>query len=241
MGLFDFLKPKRDKRVKVDANTALLQRLSEKITDMGHSTEFSTQHAAVIVNSKLEIATALIPGDFHPSILPIIAITINKDYFPEGIEASFMGLGDSLEKQIEYACDNYLSNIFSTIIDSFSDTHMPEFDFQSTVDGKELLWHPKLSQNEFQGNWQQSNTETDLYDVIQEQVKSLLPNNKLNWLKLYISRQPDGSISGECLLNNKVWIEGYYLLEAYARTWKDSGEFLGQKQFIMFRRCDSYD
>ena len=219
----------------------MLQKLKDRIEKSGNTVEFSTQYAAIIINSEIEIATAILPGDFHPSILPLLIITINKDYFPKGIEASLVGLGTTIEQKVDFVINNYITNIFSTIIDSFKDTHIEGLDFKSVINDREILWHPKMSDNSFQGKWNETNDQINLYSILEEDIKTKLSDNKLNWLKLYISRQPNGEISGECLLNNEVWEEGYYLLEEYAKTWKDNGEFLGHKQFIMFRRCDAYD
>ena len=58
---------------------------------------------------------------------------------------------------------------------------------------------------------------------------------------MYIAKQTSEEITGDCLLNNQVWGKGYFLLEAFAKSWKTPDTFLGQKQFIMFRRCDKYD
>ncbi|MCF2874394.1 MULTISPECIES: DUF6348 family protein [unclassified Tenacibaculum] len=152
-----------------------------------------------------------------------------------------MGAGTTVEEKVESAIDNYISTTYSTIIDSFNDMHSEEFDFRSILNHREVLWHPNMSNDFFQGNWNETDDQTSLYSIIETEIKNNLLDNKFNWLKLYISRQPNGEVSGECLLNNVVWEKGYYLLEEYAKTWKDDGEFLGQKQFIMFRRCDLYD
>ena len=240
MGILDFLRPKKKER-EIDLNSYLQLKLKERIEDKGRTVEFSTEYAALIVNSEIEIATAIMPGDFHSSILPLLTITIHKDYFPEGIESSLMGVGRTVEEKVESAIDNYISTTYSTIIESFNDTHSEEFDFTSIFNNREVLWHPEMSDNSFQGNWNETDDQTNLYSIIKNEVKNKLSDNKFNWLKLYISRQPNGEISGECLLNNVVWEKGYYLLEAYAKTWKDYDKFLGQKQFIMFRRCDLYD
>lgn len=239
MGIFDFLKSK--KKEPIDINSYLLQELKKRIEEKGNTVEFSTQYAAIIVGSEIEIATAILPGDFHPSLLPVLMITIHKDYFPNGIESSLVGLGNTGQEKVTSAVENYLSNIFYPVLDSFNDEHIKEIDFTSNSTGREILWHPKMSDNSFQGNWKETSKQKNLYSIVENQLRDQLSDKKLNWLKLYISRQPDGTLSGECLLNNEVWKDGYYLLENYAKTWQDKGEFLGHKQFIMFRRCDAYD
>ena len=240
MGLFSFFKSKK-KDDDIDPNLFVLTLLKLKLEQQGHTVEISDQYAAIIVNDQLEIATAILPGDFHPAMLPLLVFTINKDYFPKGIEASLVGIGTSIEQKAETVTESYLNDIFKPIMDSFSNSHNETLDFKSSHTGREILWHPKMSDNTFQGKWQETKDDTSLYNVLEKDVQAELVDQKLNWLKLYISRQPDGSISGECLLNNEIWEKGYYLLEDYAKTWKDQGEFMGQKQFIMFRRCDSFD
>ena len=92
-----------------------------------------------------------------------------------------------------------------------------------------------------QGQWKEKVENEPLFDLLKEKIKTKLPDQKLNWLKLYVARQPQGDIIGECLLNNQPWEEGLTELIAYAKQWPQKGDFLGQKQFIMFRQCDKYE
>ena len=208
---------------------------------LGHTAEFSTKYAALVVNSEIEIATAILPGNFHPLMLPALTITIHPTFFPDGIEASLVGFGDTTETKVATVVDNYITDIFTPFIESFKDTHNEASDFISTISGKEVLWHPKMSENSFQGTWKETLDDTNLFDILKNSLKTAPLDKKINSLKLYIGRQPDGELSMECSLNNEPWNKGLSLLEKYANTWKDKGEFKGQKQFIMLRRCDKFD
>lgn len=241
MGFFDFLKPKQQEPEPINLNALFLSKLMNEIKKMGYEVEMSNEYAAIIVNKDIEIASAQMPGDFHPSLLPIIAICIHKNYFPDGIETSVVGLGNSDEVKVKSAVDNYITSTFNTIIESFSDTHIEEFDFKTTINKQEILWHPKMSDNFFQGNWDEADKQTNLYSLYEQKIKEKLTNKKFHWLKLYVARQADGEITSECLLNNENWEEGRNILINYAKTWSKNKEFLGHKQFIMFRRCDSFD
>lgn len=108
-------------------------------------------------------------------------------------------------------------------------------------DGKDILWHPKLGYLTSQGKWDTQPNNEPFFEILKDKIKSKLRIQKLNWLKLYISRQVDGSIIGECNFNNEPWDEGLIEITKYAASWKKTGEFQGLKQFVMFRRCDAHD
>ncbi|WP_430410933.1 DUF6348 family protein [Kordia sp.] len=243
MGFFDFLKPKKKKQEEeeIDMNTFLLQALKKYLETLGHTTEFSTKYAAIEVDSEFEIATAIMPGDFHPLMLPALIITIHPTYFPNGIVTNLTGIGDSPPEKVSSLIDDYITNIFNTFKESFKETHDEALDFSTLRDGKEILWHPNMSENAFQGTWEETKRDTSLFDLIKNNLKNAPLDHKFNALKLYIGRQPTGEISIECSLNSEQWEEGFLVLEAYAKSWKDIGEFKGQKQFIMLRSCDKFD
>jgi Family of unknown function (DUF6348) len=249
VGVFDFFKKKHSRKhetivapIQMDANAYLIDELKKRLEAAGHKVEKSVQYAALTVNSELEIATAIIESaDYHPNILHLLIMTIHKEYFPDGIEENIVGIGTDTQSKVQSVLGNYLATTFPPIIGSFSDRHQPELDFLSVTDGRNILWHPKLGDLGLQGQWKNAAENEVLFALVKDNLKTALRDKKLNWLKLYIAKQADGAISGECLLNNEPWDEGYRKLYAYAEKWEPTGGFLAQKQFIMFRRCDSYD
>lgn len=227
---------------RIDNNLYLQTELGKRLIILDYKVERHTQYLALIVNSELEIAFAIIDNpDNHPSILHLMVLTIHPQYFPNGIEENIVGVGTSFPDKVNSVLDNYIGTTFLPIIDSFTDSHDPDLDFSTTVGEKEIIWHPKLGNLTFQGQWRVQPENEPFFELLKENVKGKLTTNKLNWLKVYISKRGDGTIIGECLFNNEPWEEGLEIISQYARTWKMTSDFQGLKQFIMFRRCDACD
>lgn len=243
MGLFDSFRKKPTPPPApepVDANHYLLEELQRRLVDLGHPAEKSPQYLSLTVDGELELATAILeePGA-HPSLLHLMVLAIHPVYFPNGIEEHLAGIGTTLAARVESALDNYLTLVLPAILDSFSDTHHPTLDYE---DDAGVLWHPKPGAIGLQGKWPTQQPEGEpIFDLLEPPLQARRLPQKLNWVKVYIARQADGSISGECQLNNEPWVEGYALLEQYTASWPPTSDFQAQKQFIMLRRCDLYD
>jgi hypothetical protein len=251
MGLFDFFKKKatdtkqpekQNGEGSVDKNLYLLNALRLRLAEMGYQVERHPQYLALIVNAQVEIATMVIdePGS-HPSILHLMVAASHPQYFPKGIIENVVGIGLSLQDQVKSVLDNYINSTFSTIVEGFSDSHNQHLDFKAITGGKEVLWHPKLGNLSFQGTWREYPQNEPLFGLLKEKIPGRLTLNKINWLKIYISKRADGTIIGECLFNNEQWDAGSNLISEYAKGWKLNGEFQAIKQFIVFRKCDAYD
>ncbi|AYL96824.1 DUF6348 family protein [Mucilaginibacter celer] len=245
MGLFNFFKRKQTERNQknnaiqpISDNEFLVQILKARLIELGYEVELHPQYLALIINSELEIATAIVdnPGA-HPYVMEVMFLTAHPVYFPKGVIENLAGIGESLGEKMEAAVDNYLTAIFPTVMDGFTDTHDPEFDFYKN----EILWHPKLSDLEVQGQRENLPPGDHLFNLIKEKVKPLLTDNKFNWLKIYVSKSAEGTIIGECVFNNQLWPEGTEAVIADAELWEVKGDFMALKQFVMFRRCDKYD
>lgn len=235
MGFFDFLKPKKKTitEEEVNPNAYLLAYLRTKLNELGHATEFSTKHAAIIVNSELEIATAPMPGDFHPLMFPVIVITIHKEYFPTGIVLYMTGLGDSVETKVASVADEYIHDIFSVIFESVDESKEGS---KIIIDEQEAPFEIFESENVFQGTWSDTSSQKSLLTVVKDELNNAPLDQELNSLKMYIGLQENGELSFECSLNNKQWDKGLELMEKYVLTWKNDSQFKGQKQFVMLKR-----
>jgi hypothetical protein len=109
------------------------------------------------------------------------------------------------------------------------------------INGKEVLWHPNLGSLHTQGQWNKYPQDKLFFDLLKDKIPEQLTSNKINWLKIYISKRVGGEIIGECLFNNVLWEAASNEIFNYAERWEMPGEFHGLKQFIMFRQCDAYD
>ena len=251
MGLFDFLKKeavninqpvRQNETPPINKNWYVLTALEARLREMSYVVKRHMQYLALIVNDELEIGLMVVenPGN-HPSIMHLMVSASHPKYFPNGIIESVVGAGNSLEDQVNTALNNYINSTFVTIMDSFSDSHNPNLDFMTIVNGKEVLWHPKLGTLTVQGQWIKCPEGEPFFDLLKNKIPNQLTNNKINWLKIYISKRADGEIIGECLFNNAPWETASNEIFNYAKTWEMPGEFKGLKQFIVLRRCDAYD
>ncbi|WP_121809261.1 DUF6348 family protein [Mucilaginibacter kameinonensis] len=256
MGLFDLFKKKPTEPIQLTAQTQqekpamqqseyngyLTEALESRLLNMGYQIERHPQYLALIVDSEIEIAAAIvdIPGA-HPFIMQVNVLKIHPVYFPKGIYECLVGFGETIDKRINSALDNYLDSTFSPIMAGFSDTHDPDVDLLITTNNREVLWHPKLGDLMVQGQWEEMPDGKCLFEILREKIKPLLTNNKFNWLKIYISKNADGAIIGECVFNNQLWNDALDDITQLAEAWIMKGEFKALKQFIMFRRCDAYD
>jgi hypothetical protein len=226
----------------INYNVYLLEILHKKIEGLGHQSAFHQRYYALLLKNKLEIATEIIDNpENHKSILQLKVVVTHPEYFPEGIFDCLVGLGDTMEDKIDSVIDNFLNANFQPIINSQQEFHNPKLDFTSNENGKEILWHVYPSHLLLQGSWQQEPLENILLDYLQSRLTAILFPQKMNWLKIYISRQPSGEIIGECILNNQPWEEGLEAITEYAQSWDLNDKFLGMKQFIVFKRCDTHN
>lgn len=240
MGLFDLFRKKTPEAAKpvVDPNQVLLEALLQKLFIMDHQASWSDDHLSLVTDTGLEITAAVIesPG-MHPMIIHVFILTRHEQYFPDGVAENIAGMGELFEDKVASVLDNYLASTFPPIVESLSDSHFQELDY---TDDKGVLWHPKPGDMIVQGQWLDPESVTPLFDLIKEKLKQVTFNNKINWLKMYISRQADNTFAGECLLNNEPWDEGFSML-LNDSEWEQPGRFAGQKQFVVIRRCDAYD
>jgi hypothetical protein len=250
MGLFNFFKKKSTESIlkeepinqSVDNNAYLLGTLKRKLLDMGYKVEQHPQYLTLIINSELEISTAIVDiQGAHPFLMQLNILTVHPVFFKQGIYESLAGIGKTMDKRVNSAVDSYLNSTFSPIIDGFSDTHDQEVDLMVNTNERKILWHPKLGDLLVQGQWDELPDGKLLFEILKDKVKPMLTDNKFNWLKIYISKRADGTIIGECLFNNQLWNDGLNDITKYAESWTVKGEFMALKQFIMFRKCDLYD
>jgi hypothetical protein len=251
MALFDFFKKKttviskpgeQNEMPPVNKNWLVFTALETRLREMGYTIKRHTQYLALIVSDELEVSVMVVENpENHPRIMQLMVSAAHPQYFPNGIIEHIAGLGNTVEDQIRSTLNNYIHSTFMTIIDGFSDRHNPDLDFITIVNEKEILWHPKLGALNAQGQWDEYPEGEPLYDLLKNEIPNRLTTNKINWLKIYISKNANAELIGECLFNNAPWEAALDKIFNYAKTWEMPGEFKALKQFIVFRRCDKYD
>ncbi len=250
MKLFNFFKKKpkpapeeEEDDYELILHLHLMKTMTEQLTALQYEAVPSPEFDVLEVNGAFAIVPSIGSIREHPNayVIQLDVLTVHPDYFPEGIEVHLAGLGEDLGSSITDAVNNYMGTILPPIVNSFACNHHPDLDFLSTAAGREVLWHPKPGDMILQGTWHTIPEGGELLVLLKPALQQHLPDQKLNWLKIYISQQAGGEIIAECILNNAAWDAGMEIIYTYAQSWPQTGSFLAQKQFIMFRRCDKYD
>ncbi len=248
MGILDFLKGKKtaanDAR-SIEPNLFFLLQLRGRLAAMGYAPEKDPKVLSLHLGDGLEIAPVIIPNpNNHPMLMQVLLMTIQKTHFPDGIEDYLVGVGETLEQKVQAAIDNFLQITFPPIVEALSDRHDESIDFKSTNGGREVLWHPHPGPLAMQGKWGETvaGDAHVLLNLLWPLLPSVLtPDQKINTLKIYLSISQGEQPIIEAVLNNKLWEEANTLLQDHMRSWPLEREFLGVKQFMVFRRCDAYD
>lgn len=243
MGLFDLFKKKKSEKESVsepEPNVFLRAELKRRLEDMGHTVLI--QNGVVHANNKIGIQVEILEDpNLHPSVTKVGVLITVEDYFGKGLSEILAGIGNTMEQKVNSALQNLLTVTLPPILDAFTDSHDPNLDFSVSGERGEILWHPKLGNLGFQGQWSEYPEYDQLFGLLQGWVKDKMIDRKFNWLKIYLAKQGDGSIMGDCSLNNEFYEDGFKLLEEYANTWDNVDSFRAVKQFILFRRCDACD
>ena len=236
MSLFDRFKKKTTEANDVDH--LLLNKLKQQLTQMGYQVAL-IEHG-VVIESHLTIHLHIIKDpDLHPSMMAV-AVKIENEYLPEGIEENLTGVGETAEVQIDSALKNFLSISFPPVLDVFSESHKSDLDFMTEIVGRRILFHPKVGSLGLQGEWTVAPKQDVFFELLKNQLSTQLLDRKFNWLKIYASKLNNGSTHIQCSMNNQDWKEGEQIIQNYVDTWNTPISFLGLKQTIMFRLCDAY-
>lgn len=221
----------------MDVNADLIAALEIRLQKIGYYITLDKAHASLIINGILKIVCAVIehPGS-SPKIMQMQFSAIHDEFFPQGIIENLVSVGDTMEEKIESGLDNYFYTTLPSIIDSLFSQQGGELDYR---DKAGTLWHSSVGNMGIQGQWESNIFEDPIFYLLKPLLIQMDLTNKFNWAKVYVVKHSDGSVTGECLLNNAPWEVGYRAVLEYASHWIVKGQFLGQKQFMVFRRCDA--
>jgi hypothetical protein len=233
------------------SQSSLLQQTSSVETSRALAVEISRQHPDLqvsITDNKIKIGDSLfLEASITNRMVHTDAVMLELNIvashailFAGGISDFLAGPGANDSMAIKAGVTSYVAGVFSTILRGLTTEHQPALDFNVNKD----LWHPVAGALQVQGAFSKDSTLDDLHFI--KMLKPLLVNKlatstdtTLHWVKVYVSRQPDGSIIQECAYDNNPLPEGNTILKQYAESWKVNG-FAGQKQFFMLRKCGKH-
>ncbi|MBO0358704.1 hypothetical protein J0X19_12165 [Hymenobacter sp. BT186] len=189
---------------------------------------------------RLILQASVVERTEHPTAI-VLALGMwlrHAEYFPEAMMECLAGIGENDFDAIDRGVQNYLHSVLPVVIEALEGYHIPDLDIVSATN--EVLWHPIVSELQLQGAWARQIDQTDdrhFLTLLKPFLLQHLTPQPIHWLKVYASKLPDGEFIGECLLNNEPWPEGLALIQDNTEAWPTGGDFAGQKQFIIFRRC----
>jgi len=242
MGLFDLFKKKEDLPVEVDPydiNNYLQEELIHKLRLQGHSVIIDD--GSLLVDSKIEILTTVIDDlNINSHIMHLHTVIIVEDYFPKGIQEDLTVAGETDKDRIDSAINRFLSGSLYPVFDALSNKHNSKLDFSETRNEEEILWRPQLGDYSLQGEWDEHPEKEYLLMLLKDWLKRQLLDRKYNWVKIHLTKNIAGRITGDCSLNNEFKADGFDILKKYAQSW-DNEKFRGIKQFILLQRNDAGD
>ena len=170
-------------------------------------------------------------------------LTTFKDYFKNGIEERLAGIGENDTSAITYGVLSFLNGQFQTIIEGISLKHLPDPTSDITSSDGKTHWHTIVGDIQLQGklsNISDSLIYEKTFNLLKPQFFEKLKNSneRYHWLRYYISKNAKNEIIGDCYFDNNAFERGHIVLENYAESWTTENNYLGQKQFILFRKCD---
>jgi hypothetical protein len=213
----------------------LLDAFKLKMLSLGHDVQNHSKRSTLLINRELEIGISMIANTSgYSSIAHFEIKTIHAVHIPLGIIDNLVGIGSNFETKIANVLDNYVNSTFTPIISSLNEKEQTPSNFSITSNNNQFQWNIHQGNLILQGPWTTAPSNDFLIEMLKEKIKSRLKNQKLNTLKVYVSKRTDGNVVGECLLNNQTWQEGLKIISEYADTWQLKAEFQGIKQFIVF-------
>lgn len=217
----------------------IAKALALEISGQHRDLQVSTTDGRIKVGDSLFLEASITNRVVHTDaiILELNIVASHATLFAGGISDFLAGSGTNDSMAIKAGVASYVAGVFSTILHGLTSEHQPAQDFNVNKD----LWHPVAGTLQVQGAFAGDTTLDDLRFL--KLLKPLLVNKlststdtTLHWVKVYVSRQVNGSITQECEYDNNPLPEGNAILKRYAENWKVN-DFAGQKQFFMLRKC----
>jgi hypothetical protein len=172
----------------------------------------------------------------------------HEHLFPDGIWDCLAGFGGSDQEAFTYAAQVWTDCVFPPIHEILvpietADMEVQRLDLVSRneASGEVFAWKMHLGALHAMGEFwdQRDNLETEiLFKKMHDAIVVELSERRLIWIKAYICIMPDGSIRGDCWLNNKDWLEGLNALFWFAEEWKAVDTYTALKQFMVIKPCE---
>jgi len=223
-----------------DEKQWLLNILKNKISDM--KLEVSCDNEKVVI-PEIEVSIkAAIKDKNHQGSDVIVRIDFlveNKE-FEEEIYESLAGIGrnNNEEEAVNNCIDIFVKTVLNVVIEALKDNHNPILDIETNKKGISRTWHSYVGALQSQGSEGLAQSGNNhYYNLLKDQIVKRLNNKRFYWIKVLITRQINGGIMYQCLLNNKPFLEAERILDEYVKQ-LPAGNNVIEMQYIIIRQSD---
>jgi len=165
----------------------------------------------------------------------------NKEFGEEGIFESFAGIGknNDLEEAVNSCIDIFIKSVLNVVIDALKDNHNPVLDIETNKKGIARTWHTYVGALQSQGAESLAESGNNhYYNLLKEQIVKRLNNKRFYWIKVLVTRQINGEVMYQCLLNNKPYLEAERVLDEYMKQLPAGNSNMIEMQYIIIRQSD---
>jgi len=217
----------------------VIQYLQKLISEKNLTSEI-VDNQLIIKDYKMSIKACIQSKTQHTEVMLLqMRFVINQELLEDEVVEVLAGIGENMEEAMKNGISSFITGIFDVFSEAFHESHIPDLDFETEWNGESRLWHPKIGPLQVQGDCNLALVdENKILNILKEDIKVSIGDNRFYWIKVYVSRQADGEIITECTLNNETFYKAESKMREYAEGFDNSNSFRGEKQYIIIRQCD---
>lgn len=174
-------------------------------------------------------------------IVQIDFLVSNGEFGEEGIYETLAGIGkeNNVEEAIKNSIDTFTKTVFKVVLEALKDKHNLNLDIETSLKGLTRIWHPHVGTIQAHGFDDLTGAGNNrIYNLLKDEIVKRLRNKRFYWIKVFVSRQIDGKLMYQCLLNNKPFLEADRILEEYVKGWTANNTYMVEIQYIVIRQSD---
>jgi hypothetical protein len=184
----------------------------------------------------------------HSVVISVSIKATNEQLFPEGIWDCLTGVGENDDEAFSFAAEVWTQGVFAPIHEVLVPTETPMLEVprlclvtRNDESGEHFPWKLYLGALQASGGFIDRASTIDQNVLVQRMSSAIIGElfePRFIWIKAYIAKSVDGSLHGDCWLNNQDWMEGLSALCWFAEEWGDIESFASLKQFMIVKACD---
>lgn len=167
-----------------------------------------------------------------------LAVVYYHAHCPEFEEPFFecvMAAGSTLNEALEQAVSGFIFSAMCGIRHFLR--REAEYELETTFGGRTLKWEVCKSCLALMGD-EQGISQDGYWEIIREGLAGRMGNHRVNYIKVYAAKLADGTVTGECRINDIDSPELGALVAQKAAEWPLQEILHSQKQFFWLRQME---